>query len=376
MDYEKLREMSFYMVNTPLPGYTLSNHLQLLAQNRFHVSLRYFPRLLYSLSLSGVMLPFRMKDRLLFDRKIWATKIDHDPVFILGHWRSGTTYLHNVLSCDPQFGFFTTFQAYLPGVFLGSERLLKPLVSSSIPEKRPMDDVGMDAEFPQEDQYAVGALTPFSYYHGWCYPHNMERYNQFVLMDESVSDRDIQLWKQNYLYLIKKVTFASDGKQLVLKNQDNTSKVLLLLELFPNAKFLLIQRNPIDLYYSMLKFMRIVIPRYCVQNPPSFSEVEASMMSLYARMFRKYLKERELIPKGNLAEVRYEDFIANPLGMLESIYHTLGLSGFSQAKPQLMQYIDSQKKVVRGSYAIDESVIARVKKQWDFVMKEFQYSYQ
>ena len=62
--------------------------------------------------------------------------------------------------------------------------------------------------------------------------------------------------------------------------------------------------------------------------------------------------------------------------MLESIYHTLGLSGFPQAKQQLMQYIDSQKKVVGGSYAIDESVIARVKKQWDFVMKEFQYSYQ
>ncbi len=375
MDYEKLREMSFYMVNTPLPGYTLSNHLQLLAQNGFHVSLRYLPRFLYSLSLSGVMLPFRMKDRLLFDRKIWATQIDHDPLFILGHWRSGTTYLHNVLSCDPQFGFFTTFQAYLPGVFLGSERLLKPLVSSSIPDKRPMDDVGMNAEYPQEDQYAVGAMTPFSYYHGWCYPQNMEKYNQYVLMDEAVSDRDVQLWKQNYLYLIKKATFASNGKQLVLKNQDNTSKVRLLLELFPNAKFLLIQRNPIDLYFSMVKFMRIVIPRYCIQKPPAFSEVEALMMSLYARMFRKYLKERGLIPKGNLAEVRYEDFIANPIGMLESIYQSLGLQGFPQAKPQFLQYIDSQKDVVGGSYTIDKSVIARVKNHWDFVMKEYKYSY-
>jgi hypothetical protein len=321
------------------------------------------------------MLPFRVKDRLFFDRKIWATEIDHDPLFILGHWRSGTTYLHNVLSCDPQFGFFTTFQAYLPGVFLGSERLLKPLVSSSIPEKRPMDDVGMDAEYPQEDQYAVGAISPFSYYHGWCYPQNMERYNQFVLMDESVSNRDIQLWKQSYLYLIKKATFASQGKQLVLKNQDNTAKVRLLLELFPNAKFLLIQRNPIDLYYSMLKFMRIVIPRYCIQNPPSFSEVEASMMSLYARMFRKYLHERKLIPKGNLVEVKYEDFIVNPIEILESIYQTLKLSGFPQAKPQFLQYIDSQKAVVGGSYPIEESVVKRVKKQWDFVMKEYQYSY-
>ncbi len=376
MDYEKLREMSFYMVNTPLPGYTLSNHLQLLAQNRFHVSMRYIPRFLYSLSLSGIMLPFRMKDRLLFDRRIKSTRIDHDPLFILGHWRSGTTYLHNVLSCDPQFGFFTTFQAYLPGVFLGSERLLKPLVSSSIPETRPMDDVGMDAEFPQEDQYAVGAMSPYSYYHGWCYPQNMERYNQFVLMDELVADRDVQLWKQIYLYLIKKATLASNGKKLVLKNQDNTAKVRLLLELFPNAKFLLIQRNPLHLYNSMLKFMRIVIPRYCVQNPPSFSEAEASMMLLYERMFKKYLKERELIPKGNLMEIKYEDFIVKPLGLLESIYQKLGLSGFSQAKPLFSHYIESQAAVVGGSYTIDESVINRVKKYWDFVMNEYQYPYQ
>jgi hypothetical protein len=322
------------------------------------------------------MLPFRVKDRLLFDRKIWETDIDHDPVFILGHWRSGTTYLHNVLSCDPQFGFFSTFQAYLPGVFLGSERMFKPLVSSSIPNKRPMDDVGMDAEFPQEDQYAVGAMSPYSYYHGWCYPQNMEWYNRYVLMDESVPDRDIMMWKQIYLYLIKKATFACDGKQLVLKNQDNTAKIALLLELFPNAKFLLIQRNPLHLYFSMLKFMRIVIPRYCVQEPPKFSEVEAVMMSLYSRMFRKYLKERSLIPKGNLVEVKYEDFVVNPLAMLKSIYQNLGISHFSKAQPSFSKYIESQKKVVGGSYVIDESAIARVKKHWDFVMKEFQYSYQ
>ena len=38
--------------------------------------------------------------------KLLANKpLEHDPVFILGHWRSGTTFVHNVLSCDKHFGY-------------------------------------------------------------------------------------------------------------------------------------------------------------------------------------------------------------------------------------------------------------------------------
>jgi hypothetical protein len=374
MDYEKLKEMSFYMVNTPLPGYTLSNQLQLLAQNHFNISFRYFPRLIYSFSLSGIMLPFRIKERILFDKKIWETKIKHDPFFILGHWRSGTTYLHNILSIDSQWGFFTTFQAYLPGLFLGSEKTWKPLVISSIPDKRPMDDVKMNADYPQEDQYAIGAMSPFSYYHGWCYPKNMEKYNRYVLMDDDIPNHEIRKWKKIYLYLIKKVTFAVGGKQLVLKNQDNTAKIRLLLDLFPNAKFLLIQRNPISLYYSMSKFMRIVIPRYCVQNPPPFEMVEDSMIKLYAEMFRKYLNERSLIPEGNLVEIKYEDFISDPLMWLKYVYNNLGLEGYSKNKEKFSSYIERQKSVKGGSYDISDIVVEKLKKHWDFVFKAFNYS--
>lgn len=373
MDYDKLQEKTFVLTKTPLAGYTLSNLFLLLMQNNFRISFRYIPRFMYSTTVSSVMAPFRALERKKFDKRIVNTTIPHHPLFILGHWRSGTTYLHNMLSLDRNLGYFTTFQAYLPGVFLANEKLFKPLVASSIPETRPMDNVSMHADFPQEDQYAVGAFSPYSYYHGWCFPKNMDFYNRYVLMDD-VSDFDIQRWKDVYLYLLKKVTLAVGGKRLVLKNQDNTAKVKLLLEMFPDAKFVLIQRDPYDLYYSMLKFMRMVIPLYCVQNPPLFDAVEDSMMDLYAKMFRKYLKERSLIPKGNLIEVKYEDFIREPMEIIQHIYSELNLDGFAASRAAFDTYLKSQKSLNGESYTVSDEAREKIDKRWGFIRGAFNYS--
>jgi len=373
MDYEELREKTLVLTKTPLAGYTLSNLFHLLRQNNFRIGFRYLPRFMYSTAVSSVMAPFRAQERKKFDNKIANTTISHHPLLILGHWRSGTTYLHNILSLDRNLGYFTTFQAYLPGVFLANEKLFKSIVASSIPKRRPMDNVPMHPDFPQEDQYAVGAFSPYSYYHGWCFPNNMDFYNRFVLM-ENVSDFDIQRWKEIYLYLLKKVTIAVGGKRLVLKNQDNTAKVKLLLELFPDAKFILIQRNPYDLYYSMLKFMRMVIPLYCVQKPPLFDEVEDLMMELYARMFRKYLKERTLIPKGNLVEVKYEDFIREPIQTIQHIYSELNLDGFTASRAAFDTYLKNQEAFNEESYTISDEVRAKIDERWGFIKEAFDYS--
>jgi hypothetical protein len=372
MDLVNKKENPLVVTNTPLPGYTLSNLLRLLTQNNFHVDPRYLPRMVYCLTLSTVMTPFYIKERLQYDTRIKQTEITKHPLFILGFWRSGTTYLHNVLSLDKNLGYFTTFQAYLPSVFLASEKLFKPLVSSSIPAKRPMDDVAMDADFPQEDQYAIGALSPYSFYHGWCFPKNMELYYNSVCMD-NVSKKTIDDWKKVYLYLLKKITLQQKGKQLVLKNQDNTGKIHLLLEMFPDAKFIYLYRNPYELYLSMMKFMRIVIPLYCVQIPPPMEILEQHMMNLYAKMMKKYLKEREQIPPGNLIEVRYENYIKQPLREVKTIYEELQLPGFIEAEPAFQTYLASQQNLKTDHYDITEDVQQKVEKNWGFALKEFGY---
>ena len=58
-----------------------------------------------------ISLPFTFLQFILFSKKIRKTVISKDPVFILGHYRSGTTYLQKLMVSDKQFGFLSNYDA-------------------------------------------------------------------------------------------------------------------------------------------------------------------------------------------------------------------------------------------------------------------------
>jgi len=355
----------------PLAGASVTNLLRLYAQNKFLISVRYIPRMLYATVLSSIITPFSIKDKIKYNKNIKQTEITQPPLFITGHWRSGTTYIHNMLSLDTTFGFCSTFTATVPGVFLGSEKIFKPVLAGSITEKRPMDDVPMGTDLPQEEEYAIGAFIPYAYYNGWIFPKNMGFYNNFVCM-ENVSKDVIDEWKETYLYFLKKLTYYRDGKRLILKNPAHTARIKQLLEMFPDAQFINIYRNPYHLYYSMMRFLRIVVPIYCLQKH-DMQKLEEHMLDLYAQMYKKYFNERSLIPEGNLIEIKYEDFIQNPLKNVKKIYTTLGLKNFDASKKLFSDYATSQKFFKASTYNVEPVVKEKIDDKWKFVFDEFGY---
>jgi hypothetical protein len=339
----------------PLAGSTFMNLLRLMGQNHFKVTPIGIPRVIYSMTLSVALSPLSTIERLKYDKQIHRTTIEKPPIFIIGHWRSGTTYLHNLFSQDPQFGFPTTIQTTAPSIFLGFEKIIRPIVESSLPKKRPQDDVDLAADFPQEDEYALGNLSPYSYYNGWLFPNNMELYNNYVDF-EHVSEKEIEEFKSIFMYYVKKLTLNYKGKQLVLKNPSNTARIKHLLTLFPNAKFIHIYRNPYHVYLSMKRMIEKEMTLQCLQRPPPWNEIEMSMVDLYNRMYTKYFNEKRLIPKGNLIEIRYEDFLQNPLSHMEQVYSLFQISGFDTLKPIFKHYISSQKKIKTASYTFDDKL--------------------
>ena len=359
---------------TPLAGYTLPNLFRMLAQNRFHISPRYAARFAYSVALSTIMSPFYIRERVKYDKQTAETPIVKDPVFIIGHWRCGTTLMHNILTRDQQFGFFTTYQTLIPSIFISGEKLFKPIVVASLPKKRPMDDGDLGADLPQEDIYALGALSPYSYYHGWCFPQNMAHYNNYIDF-KNASPQTIEDWKKTYLFLLKKITMFHQGKQLILKNQDNTGKIPQLLEMFPDAKFIYMYRNPYDLYMSMLKFMRKVIPLYCVQTPPPLKDVEDHMVTLFTHMTKKYLQDKPLIPQENLAEIRYENFINQPLKTVNTLYKKFNLDGYQDIESSFKSYLATQKTIHMDNYTFTDSIKKKIENHWGFALKEYQYTH-
>ncbi len=344
---------------TPLPGSTFTNLMRLLAQNRFKIGLTGIPRALYSLIMSLILSPLNVYEKIRFDEKIEQTRIEKSPIFIIGHWRSGTTYLHNLITQDSAFAYPTTFQTVAPALFLSSEKIIKPIVASSLPAKRPEDDVALGVDFPQEEEYAMGNLSPYSFYNGWCFPQNMEFYYKFVCMGD-VPRSSIEEWKRVYLHYLKKVTLYFQGKQLVLKNPSNTARVELLLEMFPDAKFIHIYRNPYHVFLSMKRDVETEMSLYCIQKPKDDETIEYAMVTLYNKMFEKYFKEKGLIPQKNLVEVRYEDFIVQPFAEIKRVYHTLGIPGFKDCEETFKSYIASQSKVKTHKYTIDKQLKKKI----------------
>ena len=126
-----------------------------------------------------------------YDKWLSDKPIENAPVFILGHWRSGTTFVHNVLSQDKQFGYNTTYQTVFPHMMLFGQPLFKKMAAMAIPKKRPTDNMELKADQPQEEEFALVNMTPYTFYNFWFYPHYTQEYSKKYLLFEDATRREI-----------------------------------------------------------------------------------------------------------------------------------------------------------------------------------------
>ena len=68
--------------------------------------------------------------------------------------------------------------------------------------------------------------------------------------------------------------------------------------------------------------------------------LRAHSIDFYEQIMRKYLRDRKLIPPGNLAETCYEDLVREPLGTMQQLYDGLGLNGFNEALPAFREQVE------------------------------------
>ena len=90
-------------------------------------------------------------------------------------------------------------------------------------------------------------------------------------------------------------------------------------------------------------------------------------------MYKKYFNERVLISKGNLVEIRYEDFISDPFSETKKIYESLSLEGFSDAERAIKAYILTQSEIKTANYKINDNIKDKVYSNWAFVFDKLKY---
>jgi hypothetical protein len=366
-------EKKYYLIlnKQPLAGSTFVNWIKVLVENRFQIDWQFLPKALYVTIMILVTTPLRLIEKWKFEKKIQDVTIEK-PIFIIGHWRSGTTFLHYILGKDKNLGYVSTMDTLDPSVFLTFEKLLKRIVANSLPEKRPMDNLEMGTDLPYEEEYAIANLSPYSFYHAWYFPRAINEYFRRYVLYEDVKNDIIENWKQVYLSFLKKISYKHQGKQIIIKSLVDTAKIKILLEMFPDAKFIHQYRNPYEVYMSTWKLYASILPLFSFQHIDK-EEFDQSILHIYKRLSEKYLQEKKLIPKENLIELRYEEFIKDPLRHLEMIYTQFGIPGFQQAKPAFEHYLKKHAVYERNHHTIDEQTKKKVYKEWEVIFNAFGY---
>lgn len=323
-------------------------------------------------ALSPLTAPIRFIERVLYEKHVSEIEITEPPVFIVGHWRTGTTHLHNLMTQDPTLAFVSTFHTLAPASYLAGHRTLRPLMALTMPDQRPMDSLALGADLPQEEEFAMCNLCPHSLYVGWYFPRQMrELFRKYVLF-ENVSESAISEWRETYLGVLKKATFSARGKRLVLKNPVNTGRIKRLLELFPDAKFIHIYRDPYVVFKSTQRFHRAVLSWIGLQDITE-EEIEENVLLFFRDMMGRFFEERGLIPQQNFAEVRFEVMEKHPLDELARVYDELHLPGWEQAQGPVERYLAGQAGYKKHPVSVTAQDAAKVEKHWGFALERWGY---
>ena len=341
-------------------GATASIWARLLA-TRPPMHLRSLPRIA-SVSALSVMNSWNdLVEAAIFGGRIARQKIEHPPIFILGHWRSGTTLLHNLMTLDPQFTYPSLYHVMYPGHFLLTEQVVTRLTGWILPETRPMDNLPAGWNLPQEDEMAILLMTLVSPYLMLAHQRDRSRYNRFFDLTELTPD-ERRRWQESFLYFLKKLT-VRENKPIVLKSPSHTFRIPLLLEMFPDAKFVYIYRDPYAVYNSGLHLRRTLFTENGL-GQPWFEGLEEDVLQVYSDCIETYERTKHLIAPGHLHELRFEDLEADPLGQMHQVYDKLALGGWNNVEPAIREELPALAEFRKNTFNMDEQTMRRVYSCW------------
>lgn len=336
---------------------------------------RFVPRLLYLGLVCALRRPLAWLESAKYGRAIRRQPIEPAPIFVVGHWRSGTTHLQNLLCQDPQFGRVTLLQAGMPHDFLIFPSDLLGGIQKMLPRTRLMDNIAVSADAPWEEEMALVSFSRLSFYHVSFFPRAVERiFREAVLFDDG--DRKIiDKWQRHYLYFLKKVQFAQQGRRLMLKNPANTARISVLKQIFPKAKFVHIHRDPYKVFASTVHLY------LKAQEAWGFHEVDRDhvvrhILDAYPQLMAAYFAQRKALRDDELVEVSFRDLQQDPMATLATIYSRIGLEHYDTAAPYFSRYIDSQQNYAKNVLSLSDWEMNEVSHRWRQVFDELGYALQ
>jgi hypothetical protein len=351
-------------------GMSCSAWLSILARNHFAIAPSRWGMALIVFAISIANFFLWALQELFLGRRIRTTAISDEPIFVIGHWRSGTTLLHELLVRDSRHTYADTYACFAPNHFIISGWIFRPLLKYLLPSQRPMDNMAAGWDHPQEDGFALCNMGAGSPYLTIIFPNRPPQDQEYLDL-EHVPAEGLQRWKAKLRWFLQCITLRNP-KRIVLKSPPHTCRVKVLLEMFPKAKFVHIVRNPYVIFPSTVNLWKRLYRDEGLQVP-TCEGLEEHVFRTFERMYEVFERDRNLLPPGQFCEIRYEELIKDPIEQMRRLYDELRLGDFEQVQPAVENYFAKQKDYKTNRYQTPPELEKEITRRWKKYIEQYGY---
>ena len=219
------------------------------------------------------------------------------PVFIVGHWRSGTTHLYNVLSRSPALA--GCRRSPRTAVGLPWDHRPDPHdPGRHLPRDRLIDNIPVTPDSPQEDELPLALMSTVSYYHGLFFPSRFEHHFLRGIFFDGCTAEEIADWRDTFSYFLRKVALIQPGRPLLLKNPVHSARIPMLRAMWPDARFIHIHRNPYVVYPSTRRTFGTLLECFALQDY-GHVDLDRFVLDLYPRLMNRLVEDTSDLPPRN-----------------------------------------------------------------------------
>ncbi|WP_260744381.1 sulfotransferase [Mycobacterium sp. SMC-2] len=258
------------------------------------------------------------------------------PVFVVGHARSGTTYLHRMLANDPRFSYVLLWEMFFPSLIekkmlravlrwdqrFGG-RLRKRIDALDVRlfgKSNQVHESGLFA--PEEDEFLLTMSCASGY---WVVQYPQALHLDFYYVDDRWPARKRRRVMQFYKECVRRqLVLNGRGLTHLSKAPIHCGRVESLIETFPDARFVVPVRNPYETIPSFLKLMQFAWSA----RKQSESDMQASFRSFVESSYHYYQHPLDVLdahPEVPSIILNYSDLVTDPSGTMHRVYYELGI---------------------------------------------------
>ncbi|MDA4110122.1 hypothetical protein MHOL44478_23095 [Mycobacterium holsaticum DSM 44478] len=295
-----------------------------------------------------------LKNRLLLTDLLNRHPEIHDielvpPIVIAGLPRTGTTHLHNLLAAGPTFRTIPYWES--------NEPFPLPTEVGVEPDPRRLR---MDAAV----EFMNAVMPHFALMHEMTTDHVHEEIqllaNDFSsMLFETLAH--VPRWRDYYLshdqtphyeHLVtqlKALQFLRGGRRWLLKSPQHLEQLPVLNQVFPDVVVIVTHRDPVPVVLSMLTMIAYSARMHC--SPVPVDEIAASWVQRLELMLGALIRDRDVLPQDRSIDVRFDDFMADEMGVAAAIYELAGETMSAEERAAMLGYLEGHQRGRLGRVA-------------------------